>query len=88
MPSRIAVVALSFFLSAILAAQSLQEHPAYFTAPSFAPIVSGRTQSIAVNLTAVNEIVIATQFGGLWKTVDGSTPFLSVTWRTRPTAAG
>ncbi len=79
MKSRHTAFVALLFLSSYLLAQSLKEHPAFFNAPAIPDpslfnqrVVSGRTQSVAVNPSNANEIVIATQFGGLWKTVDGA----------------
>jgi hypothetical protein len=51
---------------------AVSESPPYLL-PSFGgiPLDGGRVQSISVNPRNTDHIIVANQFGGLWKTKDG-----------------
>lgn len=71
--SRFAALTFVVLLLQTASAQLVTEKPpALPSSLFFTSLDGGRTQSIAVNPTNSSEIVIATQFGGLWKTTDGT----------------
>ncbi|HUS11388.1 MAG TPA: hypothetical protein VMZ30_13055 [Pyrinomonadaceae bacterium] len=79
-PIAIAVCGLVALLAGFAFGQSVKEEPPYLL-PSFdrSGLCGGRTHAIAVKPGRDSDIVISTEWGGLWKTSDGGAHWRDLT---------